>query len=243
MKNYKQKVICIIPARGGSKGIKKKNIYPLNKKPLIYYTIKAAILSKVCDKIVVYTDSNQIAKVARMYGAEVPFKRPKKVSGSFATTEETLKHCLLQAEEFYQTKFDICVFLACTNVFRKISWVTEAVNNLKKNNKIDSSFSVHKLYKHFWTTKNQKQKKVCDWMNKYTSRQIAPKLYREDTGLACATKSYFWRKGRRIGNKVKFIINDNSFTGIDIHDADDIKLAEYGLKLLLKKKEKDMVLK
>ena len=80
-------------------------------------------------------------------------------------------------------------------------------------------------------------------MNKYTSRQIAPKLYREDTGLACATKSYFWRKGRRIGNKVKFIINDNSFTGIDIHDTDDIKLAEYGLKLLLKKKEKDMVLK
>ena len=81
-------------------------------------------------------------------------------------------------------------------------------NIAKKNNKIDSSFSVHKLYKHFWTTKNQKQKKVCDWMNKYTSRQIAPKLYREDTGLACATKSYFWRKGRRIGNKVKFIIND-----------------------------------
>jgi len=239
----KKKVICIIPARGGSKGIKKKNIYPLNGKPLIYYTIKAAILSKVCDKIIVYTDSSQIAKIAKSYGAEVPFKRPKKVSGSLATTEETLKSCLLQAEKYYQTKFDICVFLACTNIFRKVSWITKAVNNLKINNKIDSSFSVHKLYKHFWTTKNNKQKKVCEWMNKYTSRQIAPKLYREDTGLACATKSQFWRKGKRIGKKVKFIINNNSLTSIDIHDTNDIKLAEYGLKLLLKKKEKDMILR
>ena len=80
-------------------------------------------------------------------------------------------------------------------------------------------------------------------MNKYTSRQIAPKLYREDTGLACATKSHLWRKGKRIGNKVKFIINNDSLTGIDIHDINDIKIAEHALKLLLKRKEKDMILK
>lgn len=239
----KKKVICIIPARGGSKGIKKKNIYLVNGKPLIYYTIKAAILSKVCDKVIVYTDSNQIAKIAKSYGAEVPFKRPNKISGSLATTEETLKLCLFQAEKFYKTKFDICVFLACTNIFRKVSWITEAVNNLKKDKKLDSSFSVHQLYKHFWTIKNHKQKKVCEWMKNYTSRQIAPKLFREDTGLACATKSHFWRTGRRIGKTVKFIINDNSFTGIDIHNINDIKLAELSLKFLINKKEKDMVLK
>ena len=153
MIKHKKKVICVIPARGGSKRIKKKNIYPLNGKPLIYYTIKAAILSKVCDKVIVYTDSNQIAKIARSYGADVPFKRPKKISGSLATTEATLKLCLLQAEKFYKTKFDICVFLACTNIFRKISWITQAVNNLKKDQKLDISFSVHQLYKHFWTIK------------------------------------------------------------------------------------------
>ena len=79
-------------------------------------------------------------------------------------------------------------------------------------------------------------------MKNYTSRQIAPKLYREDTGLACATRSKFWRIGKRIGIKNKFIINNDSFTGIDIHDINDIKIAEYGLKILLKKKEKDMIL-
>jgi CMP-N-acetylneuraminic acid synthetase len=242
LKKFKQKVICIIPARGGSKGILKKNIYPVNKRPLIYYTIKSAILSGVCDKIIVYTDCDRIAKISKKYGAEVPFRRPKKISGSLATTEKTLKCALLQAEKFYKTNFDICVFLAPTNIFRKISWIKKAVNNLKQDRRLDSSFSVHQLYKHFWTTEKKTKKKVCKWMKNYTSRQIAPKLYREDTGLASATRSKFWRIGKIIGIKNKFIINNDSFTGIDIHDINDIKLAEYGLKILLKKKEKDMIL-
>ena len=73
----KYKVICIIPARGGSKGIKLKNLQKVNKKPLIYYPIKAALKSGVCDKVCVSTDSDLIAKVSKYYGAEVPLLREK----------------------------------------------------------------------------------------------------------------------------------------------------------------------
>ena len=79
-------------------------------------------------------------------------------------------------------------------------------------------------------------------MNSYTSRQISPKLYREDTGLACASRAYLWRRGKRIGKKVKLIINEDSFTGIDIHDQKDLDLANFAMKYLIKKKlNKDMI--
>ena len=228
----KIKTICIIPARGGSKGIKLKNLRLLDKKPLIYYPINAAKKSKVCDKILVSTDNLKIAEVARSYGADVPFLRKKKYSGDLVSTETTLKEALKQAEDFYSCKFDICIFLTCTNPFRKISWVKYAVEYLKKNRKCDSVFSVHHLYRHFWHVKNNKFKKVLPWMNSYTSRQIAPKLFREDTGITCATRSKFWRKGKRIGNKVHFIVNKDSFTGIDINNEMDLVIANSVMKYL-----------
>ena len=233
------RVICIIPARGGSKGIKFKNLQKICGKPLLYYPIKAALKSKVCDHIFVSTDSESIAKESKKYGADVPFLRKKKYSGDRVTTESTLKDALKQYENFSKIKFDICVFLTCTNIFRQASWITEAVNILKKNNKIDSAFSVHSFYKHIWHFKGKKLKKVLPWMKNYTSRQIAPDLFREDTGLASATRSIFWRKGKRIGKKVKLIINTDSFTGIDIHNKRDLYMAEMAMKYQIKNKLMD----
>ena len=236
MKNFK--TICIIPARGGSKGLKLKNLRKVGGKPLIYYPIKAAIKSGVCDEVFVTTDSLEIKKIAEKYGAEVPFLRKSKFSGDRVTTEATLQNALLEFEKFYNIKFDICVFLTCTNIFRKIEWITYAVNYLKKNKFKDSVFSVHNLYKHFWHHKNGKPSKILPWMKNYTSRQIAPKLYREDTGLACATRSKFWRKGKRIGKKVHFIVNEDSITGVDIHSEMDLFLADKIVQYLKKKKIK-----
>jgi CMP-N,N'-diacetyllegionaminic acid synthase len=236
------KVICIIPARGGSKGIKLKNLQKVNGKPLIYYSVRSAIESKLCDKVCVSTDSELIAKISRKYGAEVPFLRNKKFSKDNTTTEETLKNSLIEFEKYYKTKFDICVFLSSTNIFRKISWIKNAINVLKENQKYESAFSVHKIYKHFWHIKNNRLSKLAKWMNSYTSRQISPKLYREDTGLALASRAYLWRKGKRIGEKVKLIVNEDSFTGIDIHDKKDLDLADFAMRYLIKKRlTKDMI--
>tara|TARA_B100001250_G_scaffold412146_1_gene442604 strand:+ start:878 stop:1600 length:723 start_codon:yes stop_codon:yes gene_type:complete len=239
----KKKVICIIPARGGSKGLKLKNLQKVNNKPLVYYPIKAAIKSGVCDKICVSTDSLKIANISKKYGAEVPILRKKKFSKDLTTTELTLQNALIEFENFYKTKFDICVFLTCTNIFRKISWIKEAVNVLKKNNKYESAFSVHRIYKHFWHYKNRRISKVAKWMNSYTSRQVGQKLFREDTGLALASRAKLWRRGKRIGKKVYLIVNNNSLTGIDIHDIHDLKLADFTMKYLIKNNlAKDMVI-
>ena len=232
----KLKVLCIIPARKGSKGIKLKNLEKINNKPLIYYPITAAKKSKVIDDIFVSTDSSKIADVSKKYGAQVPFLRKKKFAGDFVTTEDTLKNALIEFEKFKKTKYDICVFLTCTNLFRKIDWIKKAVNILKIKKNIDSVFSAHKIYKHFWHINNGKLEKVCKWMNSYTSRQIAPKLFREDTGLACAARSYLWRSGKRIGKKVELIINEDSITGIDIHNKFDLEIARFVFKYLKKNK-------
>lgn len=231
------KVLVIIPARGGSKGLKKKNLRKILGKPLLYYPIKSAIKSGVCDDIFVSTDDNEIAKQARKFGAEVPFLRKKNYSGDLVTTETTLQNALIEFEEYKRIKYDICVFLTCTNIFRKYNFITKAVNNLINNPKIHSSFVVKKIYKHFWHYRKSKLKKVLPWMKEYTSRQIAPKLFREDTGIALASRSYLWRKGKRIGSVVKLIENDFAFSEIDIHDKDDLELASNAMKLLKKQKK------
>lgn len=86
--------IAIIPARSGSKRIKNKNIRSFKKKPLIYYSIKAAQKSKLFKDIFVSTDCKKIAKIAQKYGAKVPFLRPKKLSDDFTSTQSVIRHFL-----------------------------------------------------------------------------------------------------------------------------------------------------
>lgn len=237
MNEEKYKVICIIPARGGSKGIKLKNIQKVNNKPLIYYPVSAAIKSKVCDKIFVSTDSEIIAKYAKKYGAEVPFLRKKKFSGDLVTTETTLKNALLSYEKFYNIKFDICVFLTCTNIFRNYKTISKAVNLLKKNKKLHSVVAATQLYRHFWHFQKGKLKKVLPWMKRYHSRQTAPKLFREEAGITCVTRAKFWRKGLRIGKNVSLIKNKFPFAEIDINEKKDIILADTAMKIIAKNKK------
>ena len=232
------KSICIILARGGSKGLKHKNIKKLDGMPLIYYPIMHAKKSKVIDKIIVSTDSYKVAKIAKLHGAEVPFIRPKKLSMDKTSTEDSLKHALLTYEKIIKTKFDICVFLTATDIFRKTNWIVNSVNILKKNRRLESVFSGNETHKNFWEWDKKKKswKRLKPWMKKYASRQTKKnKIVREDTGLACASRAYLWRKGRRIGDKVHILVNDDSFTSIDIHNQDDLKLANFAIKLRKRK--------
>ena len=242
IKNKKKKVICIIPARGGSKGIKLKNIQKVNNKPLIYYPINAAKKSKVCDEIFVSTDSKIIAKQAIKFGANVPFLRKKNFAGDYITTETTLKNALNEFEKYTGIKFDICVFLTCTNIFRDYRNIEIAVNKLKNNKDLDSAVVATKIYRHFWHFKKGKLKKVLPWMKRYHSRQTAPKLFREEAGITCVTRAKFWRKGLRIGKKVSLIKNTFPFAEIDINDKKDMVLADTAMKILAKDKNfKDLI--
>ena len=113
----KNKVIAIIPARGGSKGVPKKNIKPLNNKPLIAYSIEHALATEKVDKVIVSTDCDEIAQVSLQYGAEV-IKRPEDISGDFASSEDALIHTVKELEA-NGVKASHIVFLQCTSPIRK----------------------------------------------------------------------------------------------------------------------------
>jgi CMP-N-acetylneuraminic acid synthetase len=230
-----QKVICIILARGGSKGLKKKNLRTVNGKPLIYYPISHAIRSKVVNDIIVSTDDVNIAKAAKKYGAIIPFIRPKRLAEDLTTTEDTLRHALTNYEKKTNQKFDIGVFLTATDIFRDIKWIKEGVKMLKLNPKLESVFSGHITHKNFWEKKNNKWVRLKSWMKKYSSRQIRRLLVREDTGLACISRTSLWRKGMRIGDNVDIILNDDVYTGFEIHTLKDLNLVRQAYKLRFKK--------
>jgi len=124
--------IAIIPARGGSKRIPRKNIKNFHGKPLIAYSIEAALNSRVFDRVIVSTDDSEIAEVAKKYGAEVPFLRPKNISDDFATTMDVIKHSI---NELCQ----LCCLYA-TAPFVQVHDFVEASNMLSSIN-IDYVFS------------------------------------------------------------------------------------------------------
>ncbi|MDB4379744.1 acylneuraminate cytidylyltransferase family protein, partial [bacterium] len=195
-------VICIIPARGGSKGLPNKNISSLDGKPLIAHPVEAAISSGVIDTVFVTTDSDAIARHATEAGAVVPFLRPHELAGDLSTTEETLQYALLEFEKISSRKYDICVFLTATDVFRPKNIVRDVVNHLIDNPTLESVFSGHSTHKNFWEMQNDGSwERVKPWMANYSNRQVRRTIVREDTGIACASRANLWREGRRIGDK------------------------------------------
>jgi pseudaminic acid cytidylyltransferase len=117
-------IVAMIPARGGSKRIPRKNIKLFHGKPIIAYSIEAALKSGLFDEVIVSTDDEEIASVAKQYGAKVPFIRPEKLSDDYATTVEVIKHTLNWYSEHSKDISVICCVYA-TAPFIKKSVITE----------------------------------------------------------------------------------------------------------------------
>ena len=124
------------------------------------------------------------------------------------------------------------VNLTATDIFREPAWIREAVETLRSRPELESVFSGHKTHKNFWERQEDGTwLRVRPWMAVYSSRQVRRPVVREDTGLACASRARLWREGRRIGDRVEIIVNDDAFTGIDIHEDEDLQLAEAALRI------------
>ena len=189
-------VLAIITARGGSKGLPRKNVRLLAGHPLIAYPIAAAQASGVCDNIFLTTDDKEIAVAGRRYGADVPFLRPANLAEDLTTTEDTLRHALAAYEAHSGIEFDICVFITATDIFRQPTWLEEAVKTLKDSPNLESVFSGYATHKNYWhRTEAGNYERVLPSMWEYSSRQIRKAIWREDTGLACASRVHLWRKG------------------------------------------------
>ena len=123
--------ICIIPARGGSKRIPKKNIRLFHGKPMIAYSIEAAKNSGIFDKIIVSTDDTEIADVAKSYGADIPFIRPSEISDDFTGTTVVIAHALHTTQEFYNTQFSAACCLYATAPFIQKDYLIKGYDLLK----------------------------------------------------------------------------------------------------------------
>ncbi|MFM7082415.1 MAG: cytidylyltransferase domain-containing protein [Actinomycetota bacterium] len=223
-------VLCVIPARGGSKGLPGKNLMRLDGETLVARAVRHARESGVCDRVVVTTDSKDIADEARRAGAEVPFLRDESLAGDLATTEATLQDALARAEQAFNCAFDICVFIAPTDIFRQPQWIADCVGALRSDASLESAFVGLSTHKNYWEqSEDGSWVRLRDWMKVYSSRQIRRRIVREDTGLASASRATLWRAGRRIGDRVQVIAHDDDFTSIDIHKREDLELAQAAL--------------
>lgn len=135
--------IAIIPARGGSKGIPGKNIAPLLGHPLIAYSIAASLESRSISRTIVSTDSEEIAEIARRYGAEVPFMRPAEFSTDESTDRDFLMHALAWLAEQENTRPDYIVHLRPTTVLREPEVIDAAVRLIRETTSATSLRSAH----------------------------------------------------------------------------------------------------
>jgi len=131
-------VVAIIPARGGSKRIPRKNIKAFCGKPMIAYSIQAAIDSKLFDRVIVSTDDEEIAEVAKRYGAEIPFMRPCELSDDFTATIPVIAHAIEELQKEAPVEIACCIY--ATAPFIKVAFLKEAYEALL-NNKSDYAFS------------------------------------------------------------------------------------------------------
>ena len=131
-----QRILALIPARGGSKGIKDKNIVPLLGKPLISYSIEAGKASKYIDTIVVSTDSQKIAEVAVLYGADIPFLRPKELALDTSKTIDAVIHAI----DLINSKkpvYDVLILLQPTQPLRTSFDIDRAIETYFENDEND----------------------------------------------------------------------------------------------------------
>jgi CMP-N,N'-diacetyllegionaminic acid synthase len=127
-------ILCTICARGGSKGVKNKNIKELNGKPLIAYTIEQAKDSNLFEHIVISTDSDDIANIAKKYGAEVFFKRSEEMATDTAGKLDVIRDAFKRSEEYYNRTFDYLIDLDATAPLRSVEDIIDSFNQFKENN-------------------------------------------------------------------------------------------------------------
>jgi len=221
------KVLAIIPARGGSKGIPMKNIRKLAGIPLIEHTISVAKKSKIIDKILVSTDSNKIAYLAKSAGAEVPFLRPKKLSDDNTSILTVIKHTLrfLAVNELYEP--EIILLLQPTSPLRTSRMIDKSVEILKKSNAtcvIGVSRIKSHPYNAFWY-KNKYLRPFKSDFQKYYRRQQYPVLYYPTGSIYTLWNKTLKRYNSIYGPRIKPLIIDEEFN-IDIDSKFDLFLAE-----------------
>lgn len=206
MKKKKYKILGLVPARGGSKGIKNKNLIKLAGKPLIAFSIEALKKSRAVDKIVCTTDSELIAKVAKKYGAEVPFFRPRELAKDTSPVYPALAHAIKMLEKLQNYKPDYIVMIQPTSPLVEPEQIKAAVK-MAINKKADSVITAVDL-EHDAHPYNIREilpdGRIKFWMEKehyqFPTRQSKPQ-FRKFGNLYVSSYKTLMEKGRLEGEK------------------------------------------
>jgi CMP-N-acetylneuraminic acid synthetase len=225
-------ILALIPARGCSKGIPKKNTKLLAGKPLISYTIEAALQSQCRPRVVVSTDDDEIARVARAAGAEVPFLRPAELAHDETPTFPVVQHALqwLEQHEAYQP--ELVVLLQPTSPLRRAEHIDQALELILSSG-ADSVVSLCETeHSPYWMKKVDTKGHVSpfiDMKEEYARRQDLPEVYRLNGAMFVTRSEVIIRENRLLGYDTRAYIMDQG-DSIDIDTELDFKLAELLIK-------------
>ncbi len=224
------KSIAIIPARSGSKGLRDKNIKELNGKPMMAYTIEAAVQSKLFDCVHVSTDSEIYADIAKSYGADVPFLREESLSADTASTWDALRYVLQKYKEAGQT-FDLVTLLQPTSPLRDAQDIQKAFQIFREKD-ADAVISVCQM---------EHSMQICNTLdetqsmygfldsNKIGARQALSRYYRINGAIYIQRTRMLLAKENLYNEKSYAYVMDKLHS-IDIDDGIDFKMAEAAME-------------
>ena len=230
---YRNKILGIIPARKGSKGIKLKNIKNFNGKPLIFHTINVAKKSKLIDNLIVSTDSKDNAKIAEKYGIDAPFLRPKKYSNDKSSDFELIRHAL----SFYNKKninYDAVILLRPTTVFKKVKYIDESIKYFFKN-KFDSLRSISNSRYSPYLMYKIKNKNIIPLFNKKFNsmrRQDLPESFQPNGLFEIISSKNIFEKKLMYGPNTGFYKVENEEVLLDIDTELDFLIAQFVKKII-----------
>lgn len=221
-----KKIVCIIPARGGSKGLPGKNIKMFLDKPLIAHTIEQAKRSGLIDRVIVSTDDKKIASISKKYGTEVPFIRPKFLAQDKSSIVDVLLHAIewLKKDDY---SFDILVLLHATAPLRSVKDINNGIKLLFNKN-VSNVFSVTEAHRNPYFNMvevNQGRVRLVK-RGRFTSRQEAPKVYDMNASI------YVWWKDVLKNKKRIFLRNSRVYVmpkerSVDVDNELDFRIAEF----------------
>jgi CMP-N,N'-diacetyllegionaminic acid synthase len=225
-------VIAFVPARAGSKRVKDKNIRILGGHPMIAYTIAAARESGVFDAVLVSTDSERIAEIARHYGAEVPFLRPVEIAGELSPDIEWVEYTLTRLRDAGRS-WECFSILRPTSPFRQPETIRRAWALFRAETGVDSLRAVEPCKQHpgkMWIVRGRRMTPLLPltppeqpWHS--SQYQSLPLVYAQNASLEIAwTRVVF--EGRTIAGEVLMPFFTEGYEGFDINQPRDLALAE-----------------
>lgn len=233
----KKKVLCVIPARKGSKGLKNKNIKKLGKTPLIAWSILTAKKCKQIDEIIVSTDSPKISKIAKKYGAKVPFIRPKKFATDKASSFSVLKHAI----NFFKEKklfFEYILMLEPTSPLRDFRDIDFCLSKVKNQNiqtlvSVAKTIEQHPIFLYSISDKNFLKPYLKKKQKLYIRRQDVTPLYFLEGSIYISKVSTLLKRKTWYHEKTQ-AFEIEKWKSLEIDDIDDFKLAEFYSKRIQK---------